>query len=126
MKKILVADDSLATQKYISFALERAGFNVLTANDGAEALEKLSRYSFDLLILDMVMPNMDGHDVMRSIKTRLNVHGLPVIMMSGNKNGGEEWEAKKSGAMLFLAKPFKVDELMVAISSAFGGDSESG
>jgi DNA-binding response OmpR family regulator len=110
-KKILIIDDDLFLQSMLNIALTNAGYQVEMADDGIEGLEKLARIQPDLLISDIMMPNMDGVEMFRQIKERLQDSGIPIIIMTalGRKPWFNELEA--DGAVI-IQKPFKIDLLI--------------
>ena len=120
-KKILSAEDSPATQKFISFTLKYKGFEVTTANDGIEALERLSQDTFDLILLDIMMPRMNGLEVLKEIKTNTPYKDVPIIMLTSEKGDEDRQKAMDLGATEFLTKPFQPPELLEAVERAMGG-----
>ena len=119
-KKILSAEDSPATQKFISFTLKYKGYEVVTANDGIEALEKLSTDTFDLVILDIMMPRMNGLEVLKEIRTKTPYKELPILMLTSEKGDADKQKALSLGATNFLTKPFQPPELIEAVTKAIG------
>ncbi|MCK4739113.1 MAG: response regulator [Deltaproteobacteria bacterium] len=119
-KKILSAEDSPATQKFISFTLKYKGYEVTTANDGIEALEKLALGTFDLIILDIMMPRMNGLEVLKEIKTKTPFKDVPIIMLTSEKGDADRKQAMELGATKFLTKPFQPPELLEAVEGAIG------
>lgn len=117
-KKILSAEDSPATQKFISFTLKYKGYEVVTANDGIEALEKLAQNKFDLILLDIMMPRMNGLEVLKEIKTKSPYKDTPIIMLTSEKGDADRQTAMKLGAKNFLTKPFQPPELLEAVEKA--------
>jgi DNA-binding response OmpR family regulator len=110
-KKILIIDDDLFLQSMLNFALSNAGYVIEMADDGIEGLEKLASMQPDLVISDIMMPNMDGVEMFRQIKERLQDSGTPIIIMTalGRKPWFNELEA--DGAVI-MQKPFKIDLLI--------------
>lgn len=119
-KIILAAEDSPATQKFISFTLKYKGYEVVVANDGLEAMEKLSGEKFDLIILDILMPRMNGLEVLKEIKTKTPYKDTPIIMLTSEKGEVERETAGKLGARAFLPKPFQPAELIEAVEKIIG------
>lgn len=117
-KKILSAEDSPATQKFISFTLKYKGYEVVTANDGIEALEKLSQDKFDLIILDIMMPRMNGLEVLKEVKTKTPFKDIPIVMLTSEKGDADRQKALELGATNFLTKPFQPPELIAAVEAA--------
>ncbi len=119
-KKILSVEDSPATQKFISFTLKYKGFDVVSANDGVEGMEKLGTDTFDLIILDIMMPRMNGLEVLAEIKKNPEFSNIPVIMLTSEKGEEDRATAMKLGASNFLNKPFQPPELLEAVSKVIG------
>ena len=108
-KKILVIDDSLVIRKMVEIALEDEDYVIETAVSGKEGLEKLDSVSPVLVILDMMLPDINGIEILKTIKAS---KGIPVIMLSGKDSPQMVENAKKEGAEEFLPKPFKDDDLV--------------
>jgi DNA-binding response OmpR family regulator len=101
-KKILIADDEKALAKALQLKLNHSGFETSTAFDGAEALEMLKKESFDLLLLDLVMPKMDGFQVLEEIA---KLSKKPKVIVTSNLGQEEDAEkAKSKGAIHFFVK----------------------
>jgi len=119
-KKILTVEDSPATQKFISFTLKYKGYDVVTANDGVEGMEKLTGDSFDLVILDIMMPRMNGLEVLEEIKKNPEFSSIPVIMLTSEKGADDRATAMNLGAINFINKPFQPPELLDAVARVIG------
>ena len=119
-KKILCVEDSPATQKFISFTLKYKGYDVVTANDGVEGMEKVANDTFDLIILDIMMPRMNGLEVLKEIKSNPEFKKTPVIMLTSEKGEEDKANAIKLGASNFLNKPFQPPELLAAVGKIIG------
>jgi CheY-like chemotaxis protein len=113
-KTILVVDDSIVIRKMVEIALEEEDYNIQTAVSGKDALEMIDKVNTDLVILDLMLPDINGIDVLKTIKLS---KGLPVIMLSGKDSPQMIEKAKAEGADAFLPKPFKDDELLEKIKS---------
>ena len=118
MATILVADDEPINRSLIQRRLERAGYHVLTAQNGQEAVEKARERLPDLVILDIMMPVMDGLEACRLIKVDASTQDIPVIFLSAR----DETEVKVSGLSLgandYISKPFKAEELLARVDVA--------
>ncbi len=110
-KTILIIDDDLQLQSMLNLALGDAGFSVEAAYDGEEGLEKLVTVRPDLVISDIMMPNMDGVEMFRQISERLQDSGTPIIIMTALNRKPWFHELEAEGAVI-LQKPFKIDLLM--------------
>ena len=110
-KKILIVDDERAILRILSIKLRVSGYDVITALGGQEALTLISSGSPDVVLLDIVMPDIDGFEVLRQVRT---VSELPVIVFSARPEIGQK--ALNSGANDFIAKPFDVDYLVQRVA----------
>jgi len=108
---VLVCDDEKHIVRLIQVNLERMGYDVVTAYDGREALEKLSASKPDLVVLDVMMPYVDGFEVLRSIRRNPETARLPVIMMTVKAQDGDETQGLEQGADLYVTKPFNPADL---------------
>ncbi len=108
-KKILVIDDSLVIRKMVEIALEEEELKIETAVSGKEGLDIIDRLNPDLVILDMMLPDINGIEILKTIKAS---KGIPVIMLSGKDSPQMIENAKAEGAEEFLPKPFKDDDLV--------------
>lgn len=113
MARILVADDEANLVKILEQTLVRSGHVVMTASDGLEALRRLALGDIDLVVIDMVMPNMNGLDVIKEMQKKYPK--VKIIAISGGGNGGGPGDyldvAKQLGASCCLFKPFMLNEL---------------
>lgn len=112
---ILVADDDLGTRLSISDYLEMSGYSVLTAADGQEALAMVEEYHPHLMVTDIVMPRLNGYELVRSVRQNPAFRLLPVIFLTGRNKTEERIQGYQSGADLYLPKPFELKELGAAI-----------
>jgi DNA-binding response OmpR family regulator len=110
--KILVVEDDLVTQKVISVRLEVNGYDVITAEDGEEALRKAKTENPDLLILDLMLPKMNGFEVCRMLKFDDKYKNIPIIVLSALERQDEREKAIKGGADAYFIKPFDLDLLL--------------
>ncbi len=116
MESILIVDDEKNYPLILGAVLEEEGFEVLTANSGAEALEILEASDVDLVLTDMKMPVMDGIDLLEKIKVRDSE--LPVIMMTAHGTVDKAVEAMEKGAYSYILKPFDNDRLIIYVDKA--------
>ena len=111
--KVLVVDDSSLVRLYYRSALETAGFEVKQAINGIEAMEKVLSESFDLVIVDVNMPRMDGFTFLRSLRSAtVDVATLPALMISTEAGKQDLAEARLAGANFYLVKPVAEGELV--------------
>ena len=100
-------DDELAVQKLLTYPLRKEGYDVIPALDGREALERLREDNFDLVVLDVMLPRMDGFDVCRAIRSRSTV---PIIMLTAKTEETDKVLGLELGADDYITKPFSVRE----------------
>ncbi len=105
-KTILAADDSSSVRKLISLALKIQGFRVITSCDGMEALEVLPTEQIDLLITDLNMPNVDGYELIRTVRSNPQYKNLPIIILSSMAGSEDIRVGMELGANSYLVKPF--------------------
>lgn len=117
---ILVVDDTLESLKFVTAALECAGITVLVASDGAAALRSLALVMPDLVIMDAVMPVMDGFETTRRIKADARFAALPVIFMTGLTETKDVVRGLAAGSVDYVTKPIVVDELLARIRVHLG------
>jgi twitching motility two-component system response regulator PilG len=116
-KRILVVDDDENILSLERTILEQKGFVVTTAAGGAEALEILGKENFDLVLLDVMMPEIDGFTVCRRIKEEPRTKEIPVIFLTA-KGGGEALaEGFESGAIMYINKPFTANKLLTIVNT---------
>ena len=105
--RILLVDDELSVQKLLAYPLRKEGYDVIPALDGREALERLRDDNFDLVVLDVMLPRMDGFDVCRAIRSRSTV---PIIMLTAKTEETDKVLGLELGADDYITKPFSVRE----------------
>jgi DNA-binding NtrC family response regulator len=114
---VLIVDDEEPARRLLKKELKRKGFSTDTAEDGGKALEKLRESSFDLVLLDIVMPGMDGIALMKKLK---NDPAAPaIVVLTGRATVDTAVEAMKNGAYDYLTKPYKLEELGIIINRAY-------
>ena len=112
MQHILVVEDDAVYTKMLRFLLEANGYTVTTSDSSQRALEALEQNAYDLVLLDVVMPDMDGLDLCRRIRVTSQV---PIIFLSVRSNVTDKVLGLRAGADDYLAKPFEPDELLARI-----------
>jgi two-component system, chemotaxis family, chemotaxis protein CheY len=115
-KTILVADDSASIRKFVTLSLKMQGYNVVCATDGMDAMEKLPHEDVSLVITDLNMPNMDGYNLIRSIRSSGNYNELPIIILSSLSSEDDIKEGMESGANSYLVKPFNAKRVQYEVS----------
>src|SRR6185295_14942747 len=117
MPKVLVVDDSLSVRKVVQRALESKRIEVLSAASGSEALEQIAREAPDLIVCDVIMPDMDGYQICDFVKKHATLGHTPVLLISGIVNSTVLERAAKVRSDDVMRKPFAADELLHRIES---------
>ena len=112
-RRILVVDDEQTVRDFLQRVLETAGYTVITASNGLEALEKMSQFDISLVLLDIMMPGLDGFEVLDHM--RQYEENIPVIMLTGIQEVPTKIDSLTLGADDYITKPFSVDELLARI-----------
>jgi len=123
MPKILIAEDEPDIRDLVAFTLRFAGYEVIAANNGEEAVQLASREYPDLILLDVRMPRMTGYDACRAIKANPELKDIPVVFLSAKGQESEIQTGLEAGAEEYLLKPFAPDQLtdrVRAILAKFG------
>jgi twitching motility two-component system response regulator PilG len=120
-KTVLVVEDSSTTRMVISTTLSKEGYRVMEAGDGLEALSKLDQVRPDLVLLDIILPKMDGYHILGVIKKNRELKRIPVIMLTGKDKFLDKVKGKMSGSSEYLTKPFEPDELLAAVEKYLQG-----
>lgn len=108
---ILAVDDSITVRRVVASALKKAGYRVVVAEDGMQALAKLDELTPALILLDITMPRMDGYQVCKIVRQNALMQGIPVIMLSGKDGFFDKVKGKMAGCSDYLTKPFDADAL---------------
>jgi len=117
-KTILIVDDERMLVDMIKLRLEAAGYDIRVAYDGEEALRKTRSAKPDLVILDIMMPKMDGYEVCRRLKKDPEYAKIPVIMLSAKAQEADKAMGEEAGARAYIAKPFEPGVLLDEIKEA--------
>lgn len=117
MKKVvLIADDSPSIRKFISFALTMDGYDVISASDGMEAIEKIPTSKVDLVITDLNMPNIDGFELIKVIRGNQDLKEVPIIILSSLSSNEDIEHGLSCGANSYLVKPFNPKRIQYEVS----------
>jgi two-component system alkaline phosphatase synthesis response regulator PhoP len=112
---ILVVDDEPGLREIVRVNLEAAGYRVLEAAEGQEALDLVEREHPDLLILDLMLPGMDGWEVLRRLESRPETAGLPVIILTARAGDEDRLRGLEEGAVQYITKPFYPEDLVATV-----------
>ncbi len=115
-KRILIADDSASMRQLVEFTLKSAGFEVIVAVDGKDALNKSNGSKIDMVITDLNMPEMDGITLIKQLRGSPANRFTPIVMLTTESQAGKKDEGKKAGASGWLVKPFSPDTLLETVN----------
>ena len=122
MKNILIVEDSKAIRSMIRVSLEEeGGYFVVEAGNGFEALKALPTRSFDLIITDINMPDINGLELIGYVKSNPTYRGIPLIIVSTEKSEEDKKRGMSLGAAGYVVKPFKKEDLMEMVATVLGG-----
>lgn len=120
MRKILLVEDTANLAEEIVEVLQWSGFEVKWASGGAKALELLQTYPAELVITDLLMPGMDGYELIRTLRSMPQFKSLPIIILSAKTAPADKAKGTEVGANGFVGKPCKANELLLAIEPYLG------
>lgn len=123
-KTILAVDDERSIVRLVQVNLERQGYNVVTAFDGRQALEQIAQNMPDMVICDVMMPYMDGFEVLRKLRLDPKTRELPVIMLTAKAMDNDVFQGYQLGATCYLTKPFSPPELISFVKRIFSAENE--
>jgi DNA-binding response OmpR family regulator len=126
MKKILVVDDEDDILHFLDLVLREKGYDVATATGGQEALTKAQLERPDLVLLDIMMPQMDGWEVLKLLRVDEETASIPVAMLSARTEARDRVQGLQEGAVDYICKPFSLQELIGKIEAIFAQVEESG
>ena len=109
---VLVVDDEPATRQLLALLLEQRGYHVLTAPDGLEALHLAQAHLPAMMLLDLMMPKLTGHEVMRRLQADPTLQRIRIIVLSAKGTEQDVAESRRLGALCHLEKPYEVEELL--------------
>lgn len=120
MASILAVDDSASMRQMVSFTLKSAGHDVTEAEDGVDALQKAKSGSYDLILTDVNMPNMDGITLIVELRKLADFKFTPLLMLTTESSSEKKMAGKNAGATGWIVKPFNPDQLLAVIKKALG------
>lgn len=119
-KMILAVDDSASIRQMVSFTLKSAGYEVTEATDGQDGLNKAKGKSFNLVLTDQNMPNMDGLTLIKNLRTLPNYKATPILMLTTESGESMKMQGKAAGATGWLVKPFDPQKLLEVVKKVIG------
>lgn len=120
MATILAVDDSASMRQMVSFTLKGAGYNVVEAVDGVDALNKAKAQTFDCIVTDVNMPNKDGITLIKELRAMSNYKFTPMLMLTTESGMDKKQLGKEAGATGWIVKPFNPDQLLKTINKVMG------
>lgn len=120
MPDILIVEDNPVNQKLIAFLLARSHYSYDIAENGAAALDRLSRAEYRLVLMDMMMPIMNGYDATKAMRADPRLKDIPVIALTANAMKGEDDKCRQVGCNDYVAKPYSKDQILAAIARLIG------
>lgn len=116
----MTVDDSTSIRQMVSFTLQEAGYNVIEASDGMDALNKISGNQVNMIITDLNMPNLDGISLIKKVRQNPSYKFIPIIMLTTESQNEKKLEGKAAGATGWIIKPFKPEQLIGVIKKVLG------
>lgn len=120
MASILAVDDSASMRQMVSFTLKGAGYDVTEATDGDEALKIAKSNSFNLVITDINMPNMDGITLTKELRALPSYKFIPILTLTTEASADKKMAGKQAGATGWIVKPFNPDQLLATVKKVLG------
>jgi len=111
-KTILIVDDSASMRQLVSFALKDAGYDVIDAVNGKDALNKLNGTKIDMVITDLNMPEVDGIEFIKQLRNKPGYKFMPIVMLTTESQESKKQEGKQAGASGWIVKPFTPEQLI--------------
>jgi two-component system, chemotaxis family, chemotaxis protein CheY len=119
-KRIMTVDDSASVRQMVTFTLRGAGYDVIEAVDGKDALSKLNGSPIHMIVTDLNMPNLDGLGLIRQVRANPTHKFVPIIMLTTESQETKKLEGKSAGATGWIVKPFKPEQLLNVVKKVLG------
>jgi len=119
-KTILIVDDHSPSRLILSFDLQKGGFKTLTADRGKKGIEIANTESPDLILLDAMMPGIDGFETCRRLKANKTTQHIPVIMLTAKREKKDIEEGREAGVRAYVVKPYHLEKLLAQIGQLIG------
>jgi two-component system alkaline phosphatase synthesis response regulator PhoP len=119
-KKVLIVDDEEIIRKFLRINLLKWGYEVKEAMDGVQALEQLGNDNYDLLICDILMPNKNGWEVLKAVRSNPKTKDIPVIILTAKNEDADMFKGYELGTNYYMTKPFTKDQLLFGLKLMFG------
>ena len=115
MKRVMTIDDSPSLRQMVALTLETAGYEVVEASDGRDAVAKLGGREFHLFLTDLNMPGMDGIELTRKLRSIPDYKFVPIVLLTTESQPEKKMQGKAAGATGWIVKPFKPDDLLATV-----------
>jgi two-component system, chemotaxis family, chemotaxis protein CheY len=119
-KVIITVDDSASVRQMVAFTLKQAGFDVMEACDGEDALSRMNGATVHMVITDLNMPRLDGIGLIKSVRAQSAHRFIPIIMLTTESQIEKKQQGKDAGATGWIVKPFKPDQLLAVVRKVLG------
>jgi two-component system chemotaxis response regulator CheY len=119
-KTILIVDDAASMRGLVSMTLRGAGYEVIEASDGLDALSKIAGQRVNMVVTDFNMPNMNGIDLIKSLKADSQTKFIPIVMLTTESEDGKKKQGQEAGAKAWIVKPFKPDTMLMVVKKIIG------
>jgi len=116
LRKILIVDDSVSMRQMVGFTLRQGGYEVVEAEHGQDALNKLAAVTVDLILTDLNMPVMDGITLIRNVRKQPALKSKPILMLTTEGLAAKKEEGKAAGATGWIVKPFDPEKLLLTLA----------
>ncbi|NOH14719.1 MAG: response regulator [Chloroflexi bacterium] len=123
-RSVLLVDDDLETLELVGTMLERSGYRILAARSGLKALQMARLEHPDLILLDIMMPGMDGYEVLEILKADQTTNDIPVVIFSARGQVDDQLKGMEAGAVDYIPKPAQTGELVMILENALQGTGE--
>ncbi len=119
-KTIITVDDSASVRQMVGFTLKEAGYQVIEASDGRDAVSKMNGRQINLVVTDLNMPNMDGIELIKNVRANPAYKFIPILMLTTESQTEKKVEGKKAGATGWIIKPFQPEQLLNVVRKVIG------
>ena len=119
-KKIMTVDDSASVRQMVSFTLQGAGYDVIEAEDGKDALEKIDGTGVHMVLTDLNMPNVDGVELTKALRAKTPYKFITIVLLTTESQASKKQEGKDAGATGWIVKPFKPEQLLAVVKKVLG------
>jgi two-component system chemotaxis response regulator CheY len=119
-KLVIAVDDSMSVRETVKMTLQTAGYNVLTADDGAQGLSLCEKHKADLVITDLNMPNLNGLELIRRLRAGSMHKFTPMLLLTTESDPAKKQEGRAAGATGWIIKPFNPEQLLAVVKKVIG------